>query len=228
MQAFYGSYSHDVNEVTCQARETIERSTYGQPMKLIRLVTLTGRKIGASSSINTQMRALRKAYSVDAKDFVFKDDNGVELWYTMRNSDTWNGIQVIDPPHVPNAQGADLATKCDYTVTLKGETLLAPMSQLFDFTQSIEGEGGGPLRVMLTPARGRSIEQTVLQQRPFFARQVGSASSFSPSAQVPGPKWPAQRVDNRWPRVTQYWDGSSSQFRYRYEWAYDFQSPTGF
>lgn len=228
MQASYGSYVHDDNELTLQMRETIESSQYGMPVKLVRMLSGTGRKLGSSALINDQIRRLQRAYSVDSKDFVFRDDNGVELWYTMRSADYFGGLHVVEPPHVPSAQGADLVTKAEYKFTLRGEINLVANTELFDLTETVQMAGGGPRRIIMETAEGEPVEQTVVRKTAFTARQIGSATAFSPTANIPPPRWPAQRIDDRTPEVVEFYDQQTKSKRYRLSWAYDFQSLQGF
>ncbi len=224
MQFFYGSYPHDANELTVQVQERTERTAAGLPLKRVVTYTIRGRKIGSSASISTQMAALVAAYSQDGQDFVGVDDDGAPTYYRLISSETFGGVRVLSLPHIPAAQGADYATKIDYEIVLEAQYLLTSGDAFDDFSETVAIEGGGPLMIVLPTVEGDPIEQIVAEKSPWFCRQSGQATSYSPSVQVPQPLFPAKRTSWKLPTVTRFLNNSTGTFRYRYSWDYEFQS----
>ncbi len=225
----YGSYQSNANEFTPAWSERIERSQFGEPMKKVVVISLDGWKLGNAAAIASQMTAIQQAFSVDDRDFLILDDDG-GLFYQLRKDDTLSGIKVIEPPHIPEARGADLAVRGHYRLSLQAEILI-PNSALginttFNFTQTVQVQGGGPIIVPMICTTGPPVLQRVAERTPFVAIQSGSFSSYSPNALIPKPLWPAARIDSRQPRVTQSVDGAARTMRYDFTWDYEFLSAT--
>jgi hypothetical protein len=224
MYYVYGSYRSGNNEFTPRWSERIALSDRGQPMKKTVSCTLDGRKIGSSASITSQMLALQQAFSFDNRNLTIFDDDNNRTIYEIVNDRTFSGVKVIEPPHIPEARGADYATSCPYRVTLQAEFLVSAPDSTFNFTESIDIDGGGPLVTMLITSTGDPIPQIVARKTPFVARQAGSFSSYSPLVPLPLPKWPAARVDSRVPRITRSIEGGTGIFMHQYQWDYEFLS----
>lgn len=220
----YGSYASNANEFLPKWSERIALSDRGQPMKKTVSCTIDGWKIGNSAAITTQIAALQQAFSRDNRSFQILDDDGNRTVYEIDNDSSLSGVKVIEPPHIPDAQGADYATRCPYRFTLQAEFLVSAPGATFNFTESIDIEGGGPLIVMLITATGDPVPQIVARKTPFVARQAGSFSSYSPLVPLPQPKWPTARIDTRVPRVTRSIEGGTGIFMYQYQWDYEFLS----
>lgn len=225
----YGSYRSSPNEFTPRWMERIEKSDSGQPVKRIVQCTIEGWKIGDPASITSQMSALRAGISSDGRNFSILDDLNRPTIFQLPNDGALGGVRVTEPPHIPSAEGADYATRVGYRFSLEAEYLANPddeggdeQSGTFNFTESVEVEGGGPLIISMLTTAGPPVIQTVAQRTPFVARQSGSFSSYLPTVQVPRPRWPAARVDTRRPRITQSIDGGGPV--YQYSWDYDFLS----
>lgn len=193
----YGSYVHDLGEVTLSISQSEVTTETGQAGGYIERWDVQGEIITDSHAVMAnRIAALRSAYSVQGRDAVFYAPDGVTILHRLRSLDTVAGVKVI-PPSFPYEDNRGLyATGIKYAVTITGEYTTVLQSSLVAWQETLTFSGGGPRYVFRQPMRGRPIKQQVAEATPYRLTQNGRAVGRYAYPQAPPPLYPEHLVEN--------------------------------
>lgn len=201
MQLVVDSYSTEFFTLTTFTRSFI-RSDRGNAQRL--RVNLGGRidiQASTQSAMTTAIETLLRAISRDYQDVLIKDEDGNRSAFSLSNSDSIDGVKLIQPPSFTDLSRAiyalqvscDVAWEADFTVDSVVNGSGNPNVLEYGETLTFSGNGGPLKGITLTP-RGEPIEVTLAERTPYFATQSGSIRTLGPVTSYPRPIWPEKLV----------------------------------
>lgn len=237
----YGSYKHDVGEVTLSnISQRVEFSENDAPETVTKTMTVDGTIIGSVSEITNKIYGLEKAYSKQFKDAIMMLQDGSSVTATphaLWNGFAVGGVRVVGFSY-PDGSNSEYATKRRYQINLEAKYRLNPdgsimtripfglsqieekdAKELGSYTETLSFSGGGPTIVAHTTLSGPVIMQRVSNQTPYRATQSGSSTASTYYPKAPNPMW-SNYYDQPASSVTT----SASNKKFTTSWSYQFIS----
>lgn len=231
MRIRYGSYTHAEGEVALSITNQVIESEAGDPISEIRRWQLQGELLADSeASMDSSVRSLLAAYSVDGKDLALLLSTGNESALVLRSSDCVGGTRVRERPSFPDFRGAGYVSRLPYSIVVEGEVDLTGGGDVnvVAFSETLRLEGGGAKFGMRETLNGLPIRQRLRVATIFRAVQSGEATGRFSYPTPPPPLFPsalvgAPTVERTSPRRR------SRTGRYRYDtftisWQYVYES----
>lgn len=234
MQLVCGSYSIDGITIDAFTRVMI-RSDRGYAQRLRVTLSVRGELLTESQGAMTAaMEGLLRAVSADYADVVIKDDDGNVTPFKLLNSETIDGVKLVQPPTFTDLGGAIYALRVPFSVAweadFKPDSVVNGTGQpnVLEYGETLTFSGnGGPLKAITLTPRGEPIESTLALRTPYFATQSGTIRTLTPISRHPNPIWPDKIVG-----PASATTASSPVIRngvaesYEASWNYQFQSIT--
>ena len=227
MQLYYGSHAHTVGTVEIAISKQRLRTAAEHVWAVRHRWDITILVVGTGAAdIDTKVRTLESAWSVDGRDVLLKLPDGTNSTHTLESSDCVGGTRVV-MRSFPRGRGAEGVTHRTVRVAVEGDVAIAVgslLSQLAAFNESIVTSGGGRRIGHLTVRRGRPHAQTLARHTPFRAVQSGSAVGIYAYPGIPSPIWPSAQVANPQIRRGTPRRRQGSYVDYPVTWSYQFES----
>lgn len=152
--------------------------------KLLRVTVEIEAKIieGSQSANFAELEVMRAAYSISGESFVFVDDDGNVLSWSLDSAQAIGGVRVLKPVSHQEIKGSHGVNWIKCQVTLQAD-FLQPLgeNQYLSFEETLTFTGrGNPILVKRTPAVGKPFKQQVTTASWYYATQSGSLSTTSP------------------------------------------------
>lgn len=225
----WGNYRHSMGQVKIAIDKTNQLNGKKLPNLEENRWSLYGR-LGTQGMTQAQLlaaiTALETAYASQYQDLiVYLPDGVTKTPHQLLNANCVGGTRVVKPPSFPEGQGAEGVTYRHYSIEIVGLKPIAGADPLVSFSETIEREGGGPVRGLLETLDSQPQEQTLRQASTFRAVQQGNAVGLYGYPAVPAPLWP-DKVVRGFPKVS---DGSpevigSTLVNWPRSWMYVFES----
>lgn len=159
----------------------------------------------ARDDIKTKMAAIDAQYGTDGGDLIqYNPDGSTQTHHTLLNSDTRDGVRVVEGPNWDTGTGTELVTKATYTVVLEGYVEVSTNlldTQLRSFSETLQFASAGRKYRHRETLRGRARRYQSRRHQVFKAVQRGSAVGLNDYPTVPSPIWPFA-VTDEFPEVT--------------------------
>lgn len=201
MQLVCGSYTIDGITIDAFNRVMI-RSDRGYAQRLRVTLSVRGELLTESQGAMTAaMEGLLRAVSADYADVVIKDDDGNVTPFKLLNSETIDGVKLVQPPTFTDLGGAIYALRVPFSIAweadFKPDSVVNGTGQpnVLEYGETLTFSGnGGPLKAITLTPRGEPIESTLALRTPYFATQSGSIRTLGPVTSYPRPIWPEKLV----------------------------------
>ena len=146
----YGSYSHDVNEVSVSFSQQAAYSPRGRRGVVLKRIEVEGKLHGSSvSNLTQKMNQLDQAYSVDGLDWLLLTSGGASTHHSLIHNQSLSGVRVVQPPTFPMTQGAEYTTYRTFQVVLEAAFAApGPGSELLAYEESVTVIGDGGPRII--------------------------------------------------------------------------------
>ena len=183
----YGSYAHNAGEVFwTDAVQT--QIVQGVAVTRTITVSLDIKVFGDTAAlIAASMGSMQNAYWQPGRDLTLSDDNGTVL-RSLRSAGSLSGVQCVEGPSLVGTTPGEFTTYATLRATFQA-TFQAQAGQalVYDWTQSLSIEGGGPLYVWQPAISGPPLKVMVQDQTTYRATQTGSAKGLLSYPPVPPP-----------------------------------------
>lgn len=243
MQARYGGYQHDANEVELtQFRQEAQRSDRGFVQSIRTTIGFKGRKTSTTGSVaelTRQLAALIQAYSVDYQDWILFDNSGAPTVVQLIDGNTIDGVRVTLLPSLGNMQGAEYGgTYVDYECMIQGDVVPPPgmntgatgTSNILSYQETLTWQGnGGPRIIYIEKPRGEPLAVMASERTLCVAAQSGSMETIVPvsTKDLPDPIWPRALVSDSYaPSISSPVIRGGEKVSYLSQWNYQFVSTT--
>lgn len=231
MQIRYGNYTHAEGEVSLAISKNVIDSDTGDPIAEIERWQMQGELLATSeATMDSAVRALKTAYSVDGRDLSLLLSSGSVSALSLKSNDCVGGTKVRERPGFPDFKGAGYVSRLPFSIVVEGERDLTGGGEInvVAFSESLRLEGGGARFGMKETLNGLPIRQQLRVATIFRATQSGEATGRFYWPTPPPPLFPsalvgAPSVERRSPRRR------SSVGRYRHDtytisWQYVYES----
>jgi len=222
----YGTFTHEINEVSLQISVTPEITERGDKIADIEIWNISGLIIGTSIvDLTTKIDAIKAAYAINNQDIELLTDGGSSTSHSMFKVDVFGDIRVTSGPSFPEGNGVEYATVRTFNITVEGRTLDPSALELLAFSDSISIDEGIPDFTHLIPIEGVPQKQFVNEQTPWTASQQGTAvgKTAYPFFAVPSPAFPDSLKKKNIAKVNPKFD-RGSLIEFQISWSYQFES----
>jgi hypothetical protein len=228
LQLKWGGYTWSFNAVGVMQDSKVTWNRGGQALATDKTFGVEGYIYGdTQAQVTAAMLVLQKALSVQNQTLVLLQDNGAPSATILSPAGSLTGVQVHAGPSYPRYQGPEYVNQRWFTATFFA-TYPAPTSanMLWDFHESIEQWGGGPLYVSRDATNGDGQVQLVCEATNFHATQQGEAIGYRTYPVAAPPLFPNNflsppRIGRRSPKRRSI--GNFTE--YPVTWQYEFASP---
>lgn len=221
----YGDYAHAAGEVTITVSKDKEYAETGQQTGYKETWTIKGILHAATvSAVTAALTALETAYSVNGRDLLFYEADGVTPTnHGMISNGSATGVRIAKFSY-PIGDGAEYSTYRTYEIEAEAHYLTAN-AEFDTWTQTINIRGGGPRFIYLQTMTGQPQKQQVAQSTPYMATQSGTAVGLLRYPSFPAPMFPAhEHVDQRSQTKVSPEIQPNTPTHYQIEWSYEFES----
>ena len=186
-------------------------------------------QLDANQAAVTQAIQIRQAAFVPGIDLVFLTNNGGVSAYALRNSTSFGGTRVVEPPHFPDSRGAQYSTFVTWKAAMEADYVDQTLGMI-DWQETISFTGtGGPQFGFLLTLNGPPQQQTLRLATTVRAVQSGFALAMFDFPTPPPPSFPfCEHLELRQGSLTspQRWGRGSAYAasHYKATWAYYFES----
>ena len=230
----YGDYRHALGEAALAiTRETVY-SPQQVPLGVKERWAIAGVLQAAdAAALSTAIEALEAAYATPGRDAVlYFDDGTTASSHRLTSASALGGVQVVQPPHFSQGEGAEYTTWRSYSLALEG---MFPNSgaatALVNWDETLTFIGGGARWIYLPTLSGAPIKQVVQAQAPQRVVQSGRAVGYGIYPSLSAPLFPLalhQETSSLSYKAPKRVGAGSAAANIEYEvaWHYEFESAT--
>lgn len=191
MNISYNGYLHDPAECEIEQITSIARNPDGGVDYKTVTTTITGKIYTVLGDIDAKIRAMMLAYSVDGGNFICALPNGQDTVHSIYDSQTMDGVRVVQPPSFPVGGGAEYSSFRTYQIVLEARFQVANSPEVISFTETVTYRGGGPRVILIETINGPPVRQVTNQMSVATCIQSGQiVTSTRYSSIIPPPIYP--------------------------------------
>ena len=227
MYLMYGSYKHEEGECIISIhKEAVVNNKSGKQYATRERWTINGRLHKSNPSlVDSAIRSLQNAYSVNDNDIGFYHANGVATSHIMKNSDSVSGIKVVSPPSFPIGNLGEFSSYRNYTIEVEGEFLFSDLGTVVSYEETVSYTGTGGMKwVSRETLNTYPVVQYIKPRTLIKVVQSGQAQGYKFYPVIPSPIWPEyEHLDQR---SVEYYTSNDKYHQRNVRWSYYFSFGT--
>lgn len=222
----YGTYQHLPGTVEYSRTQEIIRAPTDEPMFIQERWDLNGLLNATGfSDCHTQAGNLIQAYASDGKDIGLLA-NGQPTHMVLYNAATISGVMVTRRPSFPSNRDAAYITQLPFSITVEAQLPVGGTDSFLitKWEETLDFEGGGPLRGYLETLIGKPQPQQRKEQTIYRAIQAGSATGLYFRPTPPAALFPAALTKRPAIRKISPQRRANGDVEWGITWRYEYES----